>query len=306
MTVNRSPALLDWMALVFLTLVWGSSFILIKKGLVSFNSLEVASLRISISFLVLLPFALRHLKKVKRDKLLYFALAGILGSAIPSFLFAKAQTIIDSYLAGVLNSLTPLFTLLAGLLLFGARSNGIQGLGVVIGCAGAVGLLSMVHDPGLGNGLWYGLLVVLATICYALNMNIIKKHLSSYGAITITSVMFVFVGFPAMAVLFTTTGFVETLAHDTQSLVSLGYIALLAALGTALSLVVHNWLITRTSALFASSVTYMMPMVSILWGIFDGESFFLVYLIWIALILVGVYLTTHRTKSIPRRKGMER
>jgi len=294
MSNDNKPVFADWLALLALTLVWGSSFILIKKALVSFTSLEVGALRISISFLVLLPFAVKRLKRVPHNTLAWFILVGILGSGIPPFLFAKAQTVIDSYLAGVLNSLTPLFTLAAGLLFFGLRTRWMNVMGVVIGLVGAIGLLTKVHDPELGNGIWYGLLVVAATMCYAFNMNIIKKHLSGFDAITIASVAFVFIGVPACIFLFSGTGFLPKVTTDPQSWVSLGYVAILAVVGTAMSIVLHNWLIKRTSALFASTVTYTMPIVSIFWGTADGESFLLVYLFWIAAILLGVYLANRR------------
>ena len=290
MSNDHHPATADWLALLALTLVWGSSFILIKKALVSFNSLEVGALRISISFLVLLPFAIKRLKRVEHNKLVWFVVVGVLGSGIPPFLFAKAQTVIDSYLAGVLNSLTPLFTLLAGLLFFGTRIRWVNVAGVVIGLIGAIGLLTTVHDPGSGNGVWYGLLVVVATMCYAFNMNIIKRHLSGFDAITIASVAFVFIGIPAFIFLLSGTSFLHKITTNPQSWPSLGYVAILAIVGTAMSIVLHNWLIRRTSALFASTVTYTMPIVSIFWGGLDGELLLLVYLFWIAAILFGVYL----------------
>lgn len=294
MSHDNKPGIREWLALFLLMLVWGSSFILIKKGLVSFNSLEVGALRISISFMVLLPFALRSVRRISRNRLIYFVMAGVFGNGIPPFLFAKAQTVIDSYLAGVLNSLTPLFTLLIGLMLFGRKSRWVNVLGVFIGLIGAIGLLSVVHDPELGNGMWYGLLVVVAAICYALNMNIIKTYLAGYDALTITSSVFAIIGLPALIFLFAGTSFTQTMATHPESWNSLGYIAILAIIGTAASMVLHNWLIKRTSALFASTVTYLMPIVSIFWGIIDGEAFLLVYLLWIATILIGVYLANRR------------
>lgn len=303
MQEETKPGLPEWMALVLLMIIWGSSFILIKKGLVSFSSMEVGALRISISFFVLVPFVFSRIKKVPLNKLKYFALAGVVGNGIPPFLFAIAQTRIDSYLAGVLNSLTPLFTLLVGVLFFTIRTRWVNVLGVIIGLAGAVGLLTAVHDPYIGNGALYGLIVVAATIFYAFNMNIIKKFLVGFDALTITSVVFTIIGIPAAIYLFAGTGFIETMALGGKSWESLGYIAILAVLGTALSMVVHNWLIRRTSALFASTVTYMMPIVSIFWGMIDGESFLAVYLLWIALILAGVYMANRPSGLLKRLKS---
>lgn len=303
MQEETKPGLSEWMALVLLMLIWGSSFILIKRGLVSFSSMEVGALRISISFAVLVPFVFMRIKKVPVNKLKYFALAGVVGNGIPPFLFAIAQTRIDSYLAGVLNSLTPLFTLLAGVLFFSIRTRWLNVLGVIVGLIGAVGLLTAVHDPSLGNGALYGLIVVAATIFYAFNMNIIKKFLVGFDALTITSVVFTIIGIPAVIYLFAGTGFVETMALGGESWESLGYIAILAVFGTAISMVVHNWLIRRTSALFASTVTYMMPIVSIFWGFLDGESFLVVYLLWITLILVGVYMANRPSGLFKKLKS---
>ncbi len=303
MQEETKPGLSEWMALVLLMLIWGSSFILIKKGLVSFSSMELGALRISISFAVLVPFVFKRIKKVPLHKLKYFALAGVVGNGIPPFLFAIAQTRIDSYLAGVLNSLTPLFTLLAGVLFFGTKTRWLNVLGVIVGLVGAVGLLTAVHDPRLGNGALYGLIVVAATIFYAFNMNIIKKFLVGFDALTITSVVFTIIGIPAVIYLFAGTGFVETMAAGPKSWESLGYIAILAVFGTAKSMVVHNWLIRRTSALFASTVTYMMPIVSIFWGFIDGEAFLVIYLLWIALILAGVYMANRPSGLLKKLKS---
>ncbi len=296
MKTDQSPTLIHWLALLLLVIVWGSSFILIKRGLVSFSSMEVGALRIAISFVVLSPMVWKHIQKVPRRKLIYFVLAGIIGNGLPPFLFAKAQTVIDSYMAGVLNSLTPLFTLLVGVLFFGIRTRWLNVLGVIIGLAGAIGLLTASNGTQLNN-VWYGLFAVAAAVCYAINMNLIKQYLSGFNALTITSVVFFIIGVPSLIYLFAGTNFVSTLANDPKAWESLGYIAILAILGTALAMVIHNWLIKQTSALFTSTVTYMMPLVSIIWGIADGESFLLSFLFWIVLILVGVYLANRRNKS---------
>ncbi len=293
----NEPKPIHWLALVLLVLVWGSSFILIKRGLVSFSSMEVGALRIAISFLALSPFVWKHLRKVPRSKLIYFILAGIIGNGLPPFLFAKAQTVIDSYMAGVLNSLTPLFTLLIGVIFFGIRTRWLNVMGVIIGLGGAVGLLTASNGAQLNN-IWYGLFAVAAAVCYATNMNLIKQYLSDFNAITITSVVFFLIGIPSVIYLFAGTDFVTTMTNDPKAWSSLGYIAILAILGTAIAMIIHNWLIKQTTALFTSTVTYMMPLVSILWGVADGESFLLTYLLWIVLILIGVYMANRRKRIV--------
>ncbi len=297
MKENRKPVGIHWLALAILVVVWGSSFILIKRGLVAFSSMEVGALRIAISFLVLSPLLIRHLKKVPRKAMIYFILSGIIGNGLPPFLFAMAQTVIDSYMAGVLNSLTPLFTLLIGVLFFGIRTRWINVLGVAIGLGGAIGLMSVANGGQLNNA-WYGLLAVAAAVCYATNMNLIKRYLSGFSALTITSVVFMFIGIPSLIYLFAGSNMVSVLAHDPRGWESFGYIAILAVVGTALAMIIHNWLIKQTSALFTSTVTYLMPVVSIMWGIADGEAFLAMYLLWIALILAGVYLANRKGKGV--------
>ena len=293
MNNDNTPKLIHWLALFVLVVVWGSSFILIKRGLVSFGTMELGALRIAISFFVLSPLVWKHIQKVPRRKIIFFLLAGIIGNGLPPFLFAKAQTVIDSYMAGVLNSLTPLFTLLVGVLFFSIQSRWLNVLGVVIGLAGAIGLLTASNGAELNN-IWYGLYAVAAAVCYATNMNLIKQYLSGFSAITITSVVFFLIGVPALIYLFTGTEFLYIMSNDPKAWESLGYIAILAVFGTALAMMIHNWLIKQTSALFTSTVTYMMPLVSVFWGIADGESFLFSYLPWIVLILVGVYLSNRK------------
>ncbi len=293
MQQDNKPRGIHWLALVLLVLVWGSSFILIKRGLDAFSSYEVGALRIAISFLVLSPLLIWHLKKVPRRKLIYFLLAGIIGNGLPPFLFAIAQTVIDSYMAGVLNSLTPLFTLVIGVSFFGMRARWVNVVGVILGLGGAIGLLTVANGGQLNN-VWYGMFAVAAAVCYATNMNLIKRYLSGFSALTITPVAFMFIGIPSIIYLFAGSDMIGVLTHDPRGWQSLGYVTILAVVGTALAMIIHNWLIKQTSALFTSTVTYLMPVISIMWGLVDGEIFLLVFLFWIALILVGVYLANKR------------
>ncbi len=291
MVKEGKPALVDWLVLFALMVVWGSSFILIKKGLVSFDPMQLGALRISISFGFLLPLAISKIRRVPLNQLKYFAISAIIGSGLPPFLFAIAQSNIDSYLAGVLNSPTPLFTLIIGALFFSVRARLINVIGVIVGLIGAIGLLTAVNYANGGGNAIFGLLVVLATIFYATNINFIKKFLAKFDSVTITSVSFTIIGVPATIYLFCGTGFLSTLQSHPESYRSLFYVALLSIFGTAISMIAFNWLIKRVSALFASTVTYMMPIVSIAWGFVDGESFFLVYVLWILLILFGVFMS---------------
>ncbi len=290
MKKDAKPGVREWLVLLALMLVWGSSFILIKKGLVTFDNFEVGALRVAISFLFLLPFAVLRLKKLNIKNFWLFIIAGVLGNALPAFLFAKAQTGMDSYMAGILNSLTPLFTLIVGVALFGRKTLARNIFGVFIGLIGAVGLLSVAGDGNFVLNFEYASFVVIATLCYALQMNFIKSYLTNYDPITIASLAFIFIGIPSLVYLLSGTDFLYKMNNVPGSWESLGYIALLGIFGTAIAIIANFWLIKRSSALFASSVTYLMPLVSIGWGIIDGEPFFLHYIIWIVAILIGVYM----------------
>lgn len=287
---DSQPGTKEWLVLLLLMLVWGSSFILIKKGLESFDNLQVGALRVSISFIALLPFAISRLKKLKIKNFWLFVIAGVLGNGLPAFLFAKAQTGLDSYMAGILNSLTPLFTLIVGVLIFGRRTRAINVIGVIVGFIGATGLLSVAGEGSFIINFRHAIFVVFATMCYALQMNFIKSFLTNYDPITIASLAFIFIGVPSIVFLFSGTDFVYRMGNVPGSWQSLGFITILGIFGTAIAIMANFWLIKRSSALFASSVTYLMPIISIGWGILDGEPFLITYIIWIVTILAGVYM----------------
>ncbi|MFO8068032.1 MAG: DMT family transporter [Bacteroidales bacterium] len=291
---DNKPALIDWLTLIFLMFVWGSSFIFIKKGLIAFSPLQVGALRVGLSFIVLLPFTISRLKRVEKGDIKFFILAGLLGNGIPAFLFAIAQTRLDSFMAGILNSLTPVFTLVVGILFFGIRARWFNILGVFIGLIGAVGLLWSSSNGNISLNIFYSLAVIAATICYAFNMNIVKRFLSKYDTVTIVSVAFLFIGIPALIFIFTFTDFLMVMQAGNQSWISLGYIVILAFVGTSLAVILNVRIIKRTSAVFASSVTYLMPLVSIMWGVLDGEAFLLIFILWIIVILGGVYMANRR------------
>jgi len=301
---ENKPVFKDWIVLILLMLIWGSSFILIKRGLVAFDSIQVGALRVSISFLALLPFAIKRLSKIRLRNFHLFLIAGLFGNALPAFFFARAQTELDSLMAGILNSLTPLFTLLLGVWLFGRKTHFLNVAGVILGFVGAAGLLYAAGEGSIQLNIIPALFVIMATICYAVNMNFIKNYLVGYDSVTIASLAFVFIGVPAIIYLSFYTDFYYRMAHVEGSWDSLGYIALLSVFGTALAIIAYFWLIKRTSALFASSVTYLMPLVSVAWGIFDGEPFKLSFFLWVIIILGGVYVANRPPRRF--RKWMNR
>ena len=195
MIAKSRKGLHSWAILFALVLVWGSSFILIKKSLLYFNPLEVGLLRIVITFLFLFPLALKKISKINRKHKYYLVISGVIGSLMPSLLFAYAQSGIDSGLAGSLNSLTPLFTLFIGLVFFSLRSRWYNIVGVFIGLIGALGLIYVSGDSGFIFNLKYAGLVVIATICYAFNVNFIKTYLKDVDSIAITVFTFFFISF---------------------------------------------------------------------------------------------------------------
>ncbi len=297
MRKSAATSLLDWGILFLLVLTWGSSFILMKRGLEHFSAIQLAMLRLSFAGIFLLPFALRSLKKVNWKKLWYIALAGIIGNALPSFLFAKAQTGIDSSLAGILNSLTPLFTLIIGLLFFNYKARWINILGIFIGLVGTIGLMNISGNKSLDFNFSYGIYVIVATLLYAINLNIIKYFLDDTDSVTITAFAFLIIGIPAAAILFLFTDFVGVIATQPDAITGIGYIAILGVVGSGLAVILYNRLIKTSGVLFAASITYMMPVVAILWGIADGEIFEPVYIFWISLILLGVFLVNRSNSN---------
>ncbi len=294
--MNPSRTYLPWLIHLGLVLTWGSSFILIKQGLEGFSgdSSIVGALRLVVTFVVLLPVALLRLRKLRRKHWMLLLLIGIISNAAPSFLFAHAQKGIDSNTAGILNSLTTLFTLLIGLVFFRIRTKWFNIAGVIAGLLGAVGLIWFSGNGDYMFNFSYAVFVLLATICYATSVNIIKTYLDDLDAVTITSVSFLLIGLPLSAYLLFMTDFTELLSQGRQAWVGLGYISILGVVGTALALVFFNKLIKMTSALFAASVTYLIPVVAIAWGFLDGEKFEWNYILWVVLIIGGVYLVNRK------------
>ncbi|MBK9405973.1 MAG: EamA family transporter [Ignavibacteria bacterium] len=278
----------SWILLLILSIIWGSSFILIKRGLVYFTPLQVGTLRITFAFLVMLPFALKRIKKVSGDKWKFFAFTGLISNLVPAVLFALAQTKLESSLTGILNALSPLFTLIFAVLMFKFKPNSFQIGGFVLGMAGTVGLSLVNSSGGLGNMNVYVWLIVLATICYALSLNFIKYFLSDVNSLTITSLSLLIAG-PFSIIILLSTDFLGRLNFSSEIVFAISCIAVLGILGTAIALVLYTKLIHMNSPLFASSVTYLVPVVAIMWGVWDGEVLFPLHFAGMVLILLGIY-----------------
>ncbi|MGB0887981.1 MAG: DMT family transporter [Vicingaceae bacterium] len=278
----------QWITLLFLAIIWGSSFILMKKGLVVYSPNIVAALRVSLAFIVLAPFAIKFVKKVKLKDWKYLVFAGVIGNGIPAFLFTFAQTEVASSLTGMLNSLVPIFSLIFGVILFNTKPVKTQVLGIFLGLVGACGLIFSNGLPTENSNFYYTLLIVLATVCYALSVNVIKTYLKEINSIHIAALSFLSIG-PFAIIYLLTTNFVAVTINNPASFVALIYISILAILGTALAIIVFNMLIKTTTTIFATSVTYLIPIVAIFWGLFDGETLSINQVISALITLVGIY-----------------
>jgi drug/metabolite transporter (DMT)-like permease len=281
---------LAWIILITLSVVWGSSFILMKRGLEAFSSDEVAALRISIAFLFLLPLQLRHYKIDFKKYFFGLILMGVFGNLIPAFLFTKAETQISSSLAGMLNALTPLFTILVGLVWIKIRPSKQQIYGIIVGLISAVLLVVFERGDNKFRNIQFGLLLVIATFCYALSVNGIRKYLGGLNSVTATVWAFTIIGPIALVYLFGFTEFTHHLLEQPKASSSLTFIAILAIVGTALSVILYNVLIRSSGAVFASSCTYLIPVVAIGWGFLDGESVNMVQILAIVAVITSVYL----------------
>lgn len=287
----------QWATLIFLSFIWGSSFILMKKGLRSFSHDQVAALRLFISFIAFIPFGIKNLKKVNKKNIVSLLIIGFIGSGAPAFLFTKAQTQVDSSMAGILNSLTPLFTLIIGLIFYKSTAKLINAVGIVLGLIGAFGLILQSTNGGVivDTFNYYGLFIIIATICYGINVNQVRYKIKGLTGLELTSLAFMFIG-PLAGIYLLFSDFSNALTTS-DYLLNLGFIAILAVVGTVLALVIFNTLIQHTSAIFGSSVTYIIPVFAIMWGLFDGETLSILQFFWIALIIAGVYLVNKKDKS---------
>lgn len=286
---------MPWLMLGLLALIWGSSFILIKQGLAVFGPGEVGALRIVSAGLFLTPLAFPKLRALSRRQLSTLFLIGLVGSFIPAFLFALAQTRIASGLAGVLNATTPIFTLIIGALFFGIGIRTRSILGIIIGFVGvAILILSGESSNLMDNFNAYALFVILATICYGINVNVIKTKVSNLSSVTITGVSLVLVLPIAATYLLGFTEFVPKLQAVEGATRAMLFVVLLGVMGTALALIMFNRLVQIKTPVFAAQVTYLIPMVALLWGLAVDEKIFLGHFIGMAGILLGVYLANRK------------
>lgn len=287
---QQSPQFIAWLLLILLALTWGSSYILMKRGLIAFSAPQLACLRVTISALAFLPVFIIRLKKIDWSKWKPLLIVGLFGNFFPAFLFANAQTQISSSLAGLLSSLTPLFTLLIGILLFKRPFFWTKTLGIAVGLIGAILLVFFAQNGTVSGNPLYASLCIAATACYAMSSNTVQSYLNDMNPLTLSAVSFMFISPPAIIYLLT-TGFLTTMQTVDYAWVGLGYISILAIFGTVLASIFFYRLVQMTDAVFASTVSYMVPVIALGWGVIDGEPINVFYFIGMALILSGVYLS---------------
>ncbi len=281
-----------WVLLVALALVWGSSFILIKKGLAGLSPIQVGASRIVFAALFLMLIGANQVTKVPSFKWKYIALTSLFGTFIPAFLFATAQVYISSTVSAVLNSLTPLNTFIIGIIGFGATFVRRQMLGVVIGLSGSLILILNGAANHPEQDYRFAAFIVIASVCYAINVNLINKFLSDIPPFTITVGNFAVMLVPASIVL-ACTG-IHANISDESVLNALFFVAILGIVGTGLANIVFFKLIQISSPVFATSVTYLIPVVAFFFFFFDGESLTLIQLLGAAVVLSGVYLAAKK------------
>jgi drug/metabolite transporter (DMT)-like permease len=283
---------LKWYLLIVLSLIWGSSFILIKRGLVGLSPFQLGSLRIIFCALFLLLFGFRSLRNVPHGKWKYIVLTATFGTFLPVYLFSYAQTGISSSVSAILNSLTPLNTLLIGAGLFGISFQRRQLFGVIIGLIGCALLIynGAVSNPG--QNYYFTIFVIIASACYAANVNLIKKYLSDLSPLSITAGNFAIMLVPAIIIL-ALSGFADVATND-ATVTSMFYIMILGIVGTGIANVIFFRLIQLSSPIFSSSVTYLIPVVAFGWGLLDAEYLTLTQGLGAFIILVGVYLSSRK------------
>jgi len=285
----KNNSLYPIVLLLFLSLIWGSSFVLIKKGLLAFSPIQVGTLRIVFAWLVLLPIAAKHIKTTFKANWKQLFVLGLIGNLGPAILFALAETNMSSSLAGMLNSLTPIFTIIVGVFYYKTKINIPLVIGLGLGLIGSV-LLSLIGSGvELGGFNIYSLLVIAATLLYGISGNLIKKYVKAIDPLVLVSLAMFAVGPVSLIFLLSTDIIHQTTTHP-DAIFSAISIFILGAFGTAFALGLFNNLIKITSAVFASSVTYLIPITAIIWGIIDNEALFPLHFLGIGIIITGIFL----------------
>ena len=286
----------NWFIFIILSIIWGSSFVLMKEGLVSLTAFQVASLRIISSGIVLLPIAIRHITKIPKKKLFIIFLSGVQGSLLPAYLFCLAEEHIDSSLAGTLNALTPVFAIITGALFFKSSTSSNKIWGIFISFAGSI--LLFFAQPGFHQNSNFTdvLFVVLATLFYGINVNMVGKFLKDIPSLYIAAIALSLNAIPAFIVLYFTGYFSQPFLSEPM-LISAAYTFVLGILGTAVASIIFYMLIKRSGVVFSSMVTYAIPAVAVIWGVIYGEKVGWKQVVCLLIILSGVFVANLKRKT---------
>ena len=283
--------------LIIIALTWGSSFILIKKTLPVFDPFQIGAFRAGFSGLLLSFIGIPALRKMKRKDIFWIALSGLLGNFLVVFIFPFAQQEVSSSLAGIINALDPIFTLILGVLLFGIRSKPIQYLGAIIGFGGAFILVYASDSENSQSHYLYTLLLIIGSALYAISALIVEKKLKHIKSTELTSSIYVFWMVPALIILAFSGFFTEIDFSQTETLESLGYLLFLTLVTTTLVMFLFFKLVQDTSAVFVSTISLLLPVIAVFWGILDGEKFTFWYALGGILVLIGVNFIREKTKE---------
>ena len=295
---NRSNTLLAIILLAILSVIWGSSFLLMKLSLEAFTPLEIAALRLAIAGLILSPFLVKYVREVPRKQLILLVAIGLFGSGLPAFLFPMAEQVVPTSVAGVLNAMTPIFTIVIAAIFFSTRFPLLKVFGIFVGLGGTLLLMSaggMDLKAGEEISTWtyvqFCSYIVLATIFYAFSVNISKTYFQDLNPIGITAISLGSMATPAIIYLLTNANFTETMQTHPQAWESFLWVALLGAIGTAFALILFYRLLQISNLIIASSVTYTIPIVAVLWGVFYlHEPLNWQHYLGMAVILAGVWV----------------
>jgi drug/metabolite transporter (DMT)-like permease len=285
---TKKATLMHWGLFIILSVIWGSSFILMKEGMKHLHPYQVASLRMLSAGLVLLPFALKGIQKFPKKDFPLVVLSGLLGTFFPAYLFCFAETELDSGMAGILNALTPLFTIVIGAIFFKSVLPLKKWMGVIIGFLGLVLLMISGKQDIRFNNMNYALFIILATIFYGLNVNIVSRYLRHIPSLSIAAVAFSVLIIPSSIILFFTGYFRQSFAEG--FIYSTAASSILGIFGTAIASILFYMLMKRAGYLFASMVTYGIPFVALFWGLLAHETILPLQVLCLLLILAGVWL----------------
>lgn len=285
-----------WATFLTMSFIWGASFILIKKGLLAYTPQQSGALRMVFASTFFAPIALKRLKFLNKNTLLVLLIVGLIGNFVPAFLFAYGETQVISTVASMLNSTTPIFTLIIAILFFSVKVNILNIIGLLVGFIGALGLI--IKDGSLSfSGINIGAVaIIIATIFYGINSNFVKKHNSGLDGLTISSLSFLLIG-PLAYISFFSSNL--SVAYQSQYFwTSTLSIAILAFFGSFLANIMFNIFILKTNAILAASVTYVIPVFSLFWGLIDGEKITFIHIISTLIIFLGIIMVNKKEKKL--------